>query len=124
MFFQSIIFLDEIGELSLNMQAKLLRVLQENEIVRVGGTDPISIDVRVITATNLNLEKAIMNKTFREDLYYRLTRLPIYIPALQERLEDLPELAAHIILKLNQDYGRKVRQISGEALLKLTSYHW
>lgn len=118
------IFLDEIGELSLNMQAKLLRVLQENEIVRVGGTDPISIDVRVITATNANLEKAIMNKTFREDLYYRLTRLPIYIPALQERLEDLPELAEHIILKLNQDYGRTIQRISKEALAELTSYHW
>src|SRR5690625_4286242 len=118
------IFLDEIGELSLNMQAKLLRVLQENEIVRVGGTNPISINVRVITATNVNLEKAIMNKTFREDLYYRLTRLPIYIPSLQERLEDLPELTEHIILKLNQDYGRKIHHISKEALLKLTSYHW
>lgn len=118
------IFLDEIGELSLNMQAKLLRVLQENEIVRVGGTDPVSIDVRVITATNVNLEKAIMNQTFREDLYYRLTRLPIYIPALEERLEDLPELTAHIILKLNQDYGRKIHDISKEALLKLSSYHW
>ncbi|WP_164218102.1 sigma 54-interacting transcriptional regulator [Virgibacillus sp. YIM 98842] len=118
------IFLDEIGELSLNMQAKLLRVLQENEIVRVGGTDPISIDVRVITATNVNLEKAIMNKTFREDLYYRLTRLPIYIPSLQERIEDLPELTENIILKLNQDYGRKIKHISKEALIKLTSYHW
>ncbi|MFA1821590.1 sigma 54-interacting transcriptional regulator [Virgibacillus oceani] len=118
------IFLDEIGELSLNMQAKLLRVLQENEIVRVGGTNPVSIDVRVITATNVNLEKAIMNKTFREDLYYRLTRLPIYIPALHERLEDLPELTEHIILKLNQDYGRKVHQISKEALHKLKTYHW
>jgi len=118
------IFLDEIGELTLNMQAKLLRVLQENEIVRVGGTDPISIDVRVITATNVNLEKAIMKQTFREDLYYRLTRLPIYIPALQERIEDLPELTEHIILKLNQDYGRKIRDVSKEALLKLSSYHW
>ncbi|ASK63251.1 sigma-54-dependent Fis family transcriptional regulator [Virgibacillus phasianinus] len=118
------IFLDEISELSLHMQAKLLRVLQENEIVRVGGTDPIAINVRVITATNANLEKAIMNKTFREDLYYRLNRLPIFIPSLQERIEDLPELIPHLIHKINQDYGRNVHQIDQEAMNLLKSYHW
>ncbi|MYL59067.1 PAS domain S-box protein, partial [Virgibacillus halodenitrificans] len=118
------IFLDEIGELSLNMQAKLLRVLQENEIVRVGGTDPITLDVRVITATNVNLEKAIMNKTFREDLYYRLNRLPIFIPSLQERVSDLPELVHHIIVKTNQDYGKNVKSISNEALTELKKYNW
>ncbi|WP_060678433.1 sigma 54-interacting transcriptional regulator [Virgibacillus halodenitrificans] len=118
------IFLDEIGELSLNMQAKLLRVLQENEIVRVGGTDPITLDVRVITATNVNLEKAIMNKTFREDLYYRLNRLPIFIPSLQERVSDLSELVHHIIVKTNQDYGKNVKSISNEALTELKKYNW
>lgn len=118
------IFLDEIGELSLSMQAKLLRVLQENEIVRVGGTKPVSIDVRVITATNVNLEKAIMNNTFREDLYYRLNRLPIFIPSVKERLNDLPDLIQHIIQKINQDYGRNVQTISKEALNKLKQYHW
>ena len=118
------IFLDEIGELSLNMQAKLLRVLQENEIVRVGGTNPITINARVITATNINLEKAIMNKTFREDLYYRLNRLPIFIPSLSERLPDLPELIEHIIHKVNQDYGRNVHTIADAALLDLTEHHW
>ncbi|WHX27442.1 sigma 54-interacting transcriptional regulator [Virgibacillus halodenitrificans] len=118
------IFLDEIGELSLNMQAKLLRVLQENEIVRVGGTDPITLDVRVITATNVNLEKAIMNKTFREDLYYRLNRLPIFIPSLQERVSDLPELVHHIIVNTNQDYGKNVKSISNEALTELKKYNW
>ncbi|WP_156290848.1 sigma-54 interaction domain-containing protein [Oceanobacillus salinisoli] len=118
------IFLDEVGELSLNMQAKLLRVLQEGELVRVGGTKPIVIDVRVIAATNTNLEKAIMKKTFREDLYYRLTRLPIYIPALRERISDLPELVDHIIQKINQDYGRNVQGIENEALHKLKQYHW
>lgn len=118
------IFLDEIGELSLNMQAKLLRVLQENEIVRVGGTQPISINVRIITATNVNLEKAIMAKTFREDLYYRLNRLPIFIPSLEERLSDLPVLTEHIILKINQDYGRNVRFVSDEVLAELKRYHW
>ncbi|MGY0693045.1 sigma 54-interacting transcriptional regulator [Virgibacillus sp. FSP13] len=118
------IFLDEIGELSLNMQAKLLRVLQENEIVRVGGTDPITINVRIITATNSNLEKAIMKKSFREDLYYRLNRLPIYIPSLRERITDLPPLIDRIIDKTNQDYGRNVRTISEAALKKLATYHW
>lgn len=118
------IFLDEIGELSLHMQAKLLRVLQENEIVRVGGTTPITINVRVITATHVNLEKAIMAKTFREDLYYRLNRLPIFIPPLRDRLSDLPLLAKHIITKINQDYGRDVQHISEEALAILKNYHW
>lgn len=118
------IFLDEIGELSLNMQAKLLRVLQENEIVRVGGTKPVSIDVRIIAATNVNLEKAIMKGEFREDLYYRLNRLPIYIPPLRERPEDLPFLIEHLIQKLNQDYGRNVKGISDDALNYLKQYHF
>ncbi|MFD1039192.1 sigma 54-interacting transcriptional regulator [Virgibacillus byunsanensis] len=118
------IFLDEIGELSLHMQAKLLRVLQEHEIVRVGGTNPVLLDVRIITATNINLEKAIMNNTFREDLYYRLNRLPIYIPPLYERINDLDELIQHIIEKINQDYGRNVRKVSTKAISVLKSYHW
>lgn len=118
------IFLDEIGELSLSMQAKLLRVLQEKEIVRVGGTTPIPLDVRIITATNVNLEKAIIEKKFREDLYYRLNRLPIYIPSLQERMSDLPKLVRHIIGKVNQMYGRNVKSISDTALEKLQNYDW
>lgn len=118
------IFLDELGELSAAMQAKLLRVLQEQEIVRVGGTKPIPIDVRVITATNANLEKAIAKKRFREDLYYRLNKMPIYISPLRERAEDLGPLSAHLLAKLNQDYGRYVQSISDEALDYLKSYHW
>lgn len=118
------IFLDEIGELSLAMQAKLLRVLQEKEIVRVGGTTPIPLDVRIITATNVNLEKAVTNKKFREDLYYRLNRLPIYIPSLKERMSDLPKLVDHIIGKVNQLYGRNVKSISESALEKLKKYDW
>lgn len=121
---QGSIFLDEIGELSLNMQVKLLRVLQENEILRVGGTTPVMINVRVIAATNVNLEKAIMAKTFREDLYYRLNKLPIIIPPLRERLSDLPELVHHLIQKLNQDYGRNVKDISHEAIERLHRYNW
>lgn len=118
------IFLDEIGELSLPMQAKLLRVLQENEIVRVGGTKPISIDVRVIAATNVKMEKAIMDKSFREDLYYRLNRLPIFIPPLRERNVDISSLVYHLIHKINQDYGRNVNDISEEALRYLEQYNW
>ncbi|MFC0471021.1 sigma 54-interacting transcriptional regulator [Halalkalibacter kiskunsagensis] len=118
------IFLDEIGELSSSMQAKLLRVLQEQEIVRVGGTKPISIDVRIIAATNVNLEKAIVENRFREDLYYRLDKFPIYIPPLRERMNDLEQLAVHLLMKLNRDYGRYVQSISKEAINNLTTYHW
>jgi PAS domain S-box-containing protein len=118
------IFLDEIGELSANMQAKLLRVLQEKEIVRVGGTKPIPINVRVIAATNVNLEKAIANGTFREDLYYRLNRMPIQIPPLRNRKEDIPALCKHLIRKINQDYGRNVEGVTKEALQYLCSYNW
>lgn len=118
------IFLDEIGELSANTQAKLLRVLQEGEIVRVGGTKPIPINVRVIAATNVNLEKAIAEGTFREDLYYRLNRMPIYIPPLRARKEDIPALCQHLIQKLNQDYGRNVEGVTSAALDYLLSYDW
>ncbi|MDY7223317.1 sigma 54-interacting transcriptional regulator [Halalkalibacterium halodurans] len=118
------IFLDEIGELSSSTQAKLLRVLQEKEIVRVGGTKAIPIDVRVIAATNVNLEKSIQDKTFREDLFYRLNKMPIYIPALKERLDDIPDLVDYLLSKLNADYGRNVEGVTVEALNLLMSYHW
>ncbi|MFC0298220.1 sigma-54 interaction domain-containing protein [Geobacillus jurassicus] len=118
------IFLDEIGELSASTQAKLLRVLQEREIVRVGGTKPIPINVRVIAATNVNLEKAIAEGAFREDLYYRLNRMPIYIPPLRARKEDIPSLCRHLIQKLNQDYGRNVEGVTDEAMAKLLAYDW
>jgi len=118
------IFLDEIGELEINTQAKLLRVLQEKEIVRVGGTKPIQVDVRVIAATNINLEKAIKNGTFRKDLYYRLNVLPINIPSLTERKSDLPLLTSHLINKLNIEYGRKIQGISEEVLHVFLEYSW
>lgn len=118
------IFLDEIGELPANTQAKLLRVLQEREIVRVGGTKPVSINVRVIAATNMNLEKAIANGSFREDLYYRLNRMPIHIPPLRRRKEDIPELCERLIRKINQDYGRNVEGVSAKAVNKLMEYDW
>ncbi|KXG43306.1 sigma 54-interacting transcriptional regulator [Tepidibacillus infernus] len=118
------IFLDEIGELELNTQAKLLRVLQEKEIVRVGGTKPIPIDVRVIAATNVNLEKAIRNGKFREDLYYRLNVLPIMIPSLRDRKSDIPLLVSYLIKKLNIEYGRKVEGIAEEVQHIFLEYAW
>lgn len=118
------IFMDEIGEISLTMQSKLLRVLQEKEVVRVGGTKSIPIDVRVISATNVDLEKAVADGTFRKDLYYRLNVFPIQIPALRERKEDIPELVAFLIQKYNQEYGRNVSDISDEAMETIYGYDW
>lgn len=118
------IFLDEIGELSANTQAKLLRVLQEKEIVRVGGTKPIPIHVRVIAATNVDLEKAIAEGKFREDLYYRLNKIPIYIPPLRQRKEDIPFIAERLIHKINQDYGRNVEGLTNGAIRALRGYDW
>jgi PAS domain S-box-containing protein len=118
------IFLDEIGELSASTQAKLLRVLQEREIVRVGGTKPISINVRIIAATNVNLEKGISKGLFREDLYYRLNRMPIQIPPLRSRKEDIPALCGFLIQKMNQDYGRNIEGISETVLKRLVNYNW
>lgn len=118
------IFLDEIGDLSLHMQAKILRVLQEKEITKVGGTTAISLDIRIITATNVNLEKAITNKKFREDLYYRLNRLPIFIPPLRDRMDDMHQLVHYMIEKVNQQYGRNVQSISAVAMKKLKQYSW
>lgn len=121
---QGSIFLDEIGELPANIQAKLLRVLQEKEIIRVGGTKPIPINVRVIAATNINLEQAIANGSFREDLYFRLNRMPIFIAPLRKRKEDLRELAEHLINKINQEYGRSIEGITAAAIHKMQIYNW
>ncbi|NYE04951.1 PAS domain S-box-containing protein [Bacillus niacini] len=118
------IFLDEIGELSANTQAKLLRVLQENEIIRVGGTKPVPINVRIIAATHVNLEKGIAKGSFREDLYYRLNRMPIHIPPLRNRKEEIPVLCERLIQKINRDYGRNVEGVAQAALLKLINYDW
>lgn len=118
------IFLDEVGELSFNTQAKLLRVLQENEITRVGGTKSIPINVRVIAATNVNLEENISKGKFRKDLYYRLNRMPIGIPPLRRRKSDIPLLCKRLIERINQEYGRNVEGISPKALEKLMNYDW
>ncbi|MHC0035992.1 sigma-54 interaction domain-containing protein [Pseudoneobacillus sp. C159] len=118
------IFLDEIGELPAGTQAKLLRVLQEQEIIRVGGTKPVPINVRVIAATNVNLEKGMANKTFREDLYYRLNRMPIHIPPLRKRLEEIPLLCDRLLHKINRDYGRNVEGVTDVGLQQLMVYEW
>ena len=118
------IFLDEIGEISLSLQRKLLRVLQEREIVRVGSTVPVPVDVRVITATNINLEQKVKDGTFKGDLYYRLNVLPIAIPPLRTREEDVPRLVEHIIFRLNQEFGRQVMGMAPEAVSELVKYPW
>lgn len=118
------IFLDEIGEMQTGTQAKLLRVLQEREIVRVGGTKAIAIDVRVIAATNVDLEEALKNGRFRKDLYYRLNVFPIRIPPLRLRKGDLYELSKFFIAKYNQQYGRNIQDISRDALEELMDYDW
>ncbi len=118
------IFLDEIGEISKQTQLKLLRVIQEKEIVPVGGNKPITVDVRIISATNVDLEAAVKAGSFREDLYYRLNVIPISIPPLRERLADLEVLVNHIITKFNQEYGRSISSISAAAIDHLRRYHW
>ncbi len=118
------ILLDEIGEISGGLQSKLLRVLQEKEIVRVGDNRAVAVDVRVIAATNANLEAKIGDSTFREDLYYRLNVFPIYIPPLRQRSEDIPLLVNFLIRKFNQEYGRNVEGITPEALARLLEYKW
>ncbi len=118
------LFLDEIGELPLGVQAKLLRVLQEKKFTRVGGVENIEVDVRLIAATNIDLEKALNEGRFREDLYYRLNVIPIFIPPLRERPEDIGPLIDHFIRKYAQKNHRPVTKISPEARDILLKYHW
>ncbi len=118
------ILLDEIGLMSLETQAKLLRVLQEHEIRRVGGTDSIPINVRVIAATNLNLREEVRRGNFREDLYYRLHVVPVEIPPLRERPDDIPLLTEKLLIRINGEYGRAVNSVGEEAMQILATYHW
>jgi Nif-specific regulatory protein len=118
------IFLDEVGELSLSTQVKLLRVLQEREFERLGGTDTIKVNVRVIAATNKNLEKAMHAGAFREDLYYRLNVFAIFLPPMRERQPDILLLADHFVEKYAHQHGKEVRRISTPAIDMLMSYHW
>ncbi len=118
------LFLDEIGETSLSIQVKLLRVIQEKEFRRLGGTRDVKVDVRVIAATNLDLEKAVAAGKFREDLYYRLDVICISIPPLRERPEDIPLLVNHFLAKFASATGKKIREITPEAMRLLTRYEW
>jgi Nif-specific regulatory protein len=118
------IFLDEIGDISPTSQVKLLRVIQEKTIERVGSHEPIRCDVRVITATSRNLEQMMEEGKFREDLYYRLNVFPIYLPALRHRKSDILLLADHFVEKFNRTSERRIRRISSAAIDMLTAYHW
>ena len=118
------LFLDEIGEMPLPLQVKLLRVLQENEIRPIGASRSRPVDVRVIAATSRDLHRMVGEKTFREDLYYRLNVLPIQVPPLRERSEDIPLLCQHFIEKFNQAFGLTVKGISPNGMAELLSYPW
>ncbi|MFQ6617307.1 MAG: sigma-54 interaction domain-containing protein, partial [Fidelibacterota bacterium] len=118
------IFLDEIGEISLGVQVKLLQVLQEKRFERVGGEKSIHVDVRIISATNKNVVEAVKLKKFREDLFYRLNVIPIHVPPLRERKEDIPELTQHFIKKIGAEIGRTEVEISEDAMQKLIKYEW
>ncbi|MXN90376.1 response regulator [Flavobacterium sp. Sd200] len=118
------IFLDEIGEMPLDLQAKLLRVLQEKEINRIGGNMPIKVDIRIIAATNRNLEKEVADGRFRLDLYYRLNIFPIELPSLRERKDDIPLLVDHFIEQYNQKTGKRVTGLSERAMEDAMDYSW
>ena len=118
------LFLDEIGTLRADLQAKLLRVLQQREVERVGGTRPVKIDVRFIAATNTNLKEAVGTGAFREDLYYRLNVVPIVVPPLRERIQDVPLLVEHFIRRDNRRFHKRIEGLSPEALAALNAYRW
>lgn len=118
------LFLDEIGDMSLGLQSKLLRVLQSKEYLRVGGTTPVKVDVRIIAATNRDLSQMIFENTFREDLFYRLHVINLVLPPLRERLKDLPLLTDYLINKINKRLGLHINGLTAEALQVLEKYHW
>lgn len=118
------LFLDEVGELPLDLQAKLLRVLEEGEFERVGGSHTLKVDVRVIAATNRNLEEAVRKGAFRSDLYYRLSIFPITMPPLRERKEDIPILVTHLVKQLGKKLGKTIDAIPQDTMAKLYNYPW
>lgn len=121
---KSTIFLDEIGDMPLHVQTKLLRVLQENAVEKIGGKKPVPIDIRVICATNKNIEEMVKEGKFREDLYYRLNIIPIELPPLRQRREDIPELIQYYIAYYNQKLGKNLSSVSQQAHQALLEYHW
>jgi DNA-binding NtrC family response regulator len=118
------LFLDEIGDLSAATQAKLLRVLQEREFTRVGGSQPVKVDVRIIAATNKQLEELVRRGTFRDDLYYRINVVSLFLPALRDRREDIPLLARHLLDKRLAESHQPAQEISKDAMELLAGYHW
>jgi DNA-binding NtrC family response regulator len=117
------LFLDEIGDLKLELQAKLLRAIQENEIERVGGSKPIKTSFRLIAATNVDLERAVKDGSFREDLFYRINVIPVRLPPLRERAEDIPELARFFLARYNSRFRKEVRGIA-ESTVRMLSHYW
>lgn len=118
------LFLDEVGDMSLKTQSKVLRVLEEQRVEPLGSNSPVTVDVRVIAATNKKLEDEIGRNAFREDLFYRLNVIPFYVPALRERTDDIPILAAHFLAAFSREYGKKPREFSAGAMDVLMSYPW
>jgi two-component system, NtrC family, response regulator PilR len=118
------IFLDEIGDMSPTMQVKLLRVLQDRRIRPVGGTEEIAVDVRVIAATNRNLQKMVAEKSFREDLFYRLSVIPVHVPPLRERREDIRALTDHFIKRFCNAMGKKIAGVEPDVYETLEAYEW
>src|SRR6185295_13068519 len=118
------LFLDEVGDMTLKTQAKVLRALQEQRVEPVGGTASVAVDVRVIAATNKDLELEIRRGNFREDLFFRLNVIPFQVPALRERREDIALLARHFMAEIASEYGRRPKQISPEAMDLLRGYGW
>ena len=118
------IFLDEIGDMSLKTQAKVLRALQEQVVQPVGGTGTVKVDVRVVAATNKDLQEEIRSGRFREDLFFRLNVVPIFVPPLRDRVEDVPRLAEHFMATLAGEYGRRVKRFEAEAMARLQHHAW
>jgi len=118
------LFLDEIGDLQFDLQSKLLRVVQEGEIDRIGGVHPIKIDVRLIAATKVDLKKAVKRGLFRDDLFYRLNVVPVHLPPLRKRMVDLPELCQSFIQKYGKRFNKKAKAIDAPAMATLSKYHW
>jgi two-component system, NtrC family, nitrogen regulation response regulator NtrX len=118
------LFLDEVGDMSLKTQSKVLRVLEEQRVEPLGSNTPVTVDVRVVAATNKKLEEEITRNVFREDLFYRLNVIPFYVPALRDRIEDIPILAAHFLRAFCEEYGKKQKEFSAPSMDVLLSYPW